>query len=111
MLRIAERPQETDRDRLHALGDEVANGGFRLLLVQRNDHFAEAVHALRYAADQALRHDGNRLRSFREVHHLANIAPAVAARAAHDVDRVLVALRGDEADAGAALLDDGIGPD
>src|SRR5438874_8639273 len=45
------------------------------------------------------------------MHHLADVAPAVAARAAHDVDRVLVPLGGDEPDLGAALLDDGIRAD
>src|SRR5690606_2725630 len=42
---------------------------------------------------------------------LADVAPAVAARAAHDVDRVLVPPGGDEPDARAALLDDGVRSD
>src|SRR6267143_1521559 len=45
------------------------------------------------------------------MHHLADVAAAVAARAAHDVDRVLVPLGGDETDLRAALLDDGVGAD
>src|SRR5712664_2894459 len=45
------------------------------------------------------------------MHHLADVAAAVAARAAHDVDRVLVPLGGDETHPRAALLDDGVGAD
>src|SRR6185503_13073232 len=105
----AERPQEADRDRLYALAEQLADRGLGFLLVELDHDFAEAVDALGDAADQALRHDRRGLGGLRKMHHLADVAPAVAARAAHDVDRVLVAARGDEADPGAALLDDGVG--
>ena len=108
---IPERPEKADGDRLHPLGEQAADRRLGLCFVQRNDDFAEAIHPLGDAADQALRDDRRGLRGFGEMHHLADVAAAVAARAAHDVDRVLVPLGGDETDLRAALLDDGVGAD
>ncbi len=39
------------------------------------------------------------------MHHLGDVARADAARAAHDMDRILVAARGDQPDFGAFALD------
>src|SRR5687767_11725881 len=45
------------------------------------------------------------------MHHLADVAPVVAARAAQDVDRILVAAGGDQAHLRALLLEDGVSAD
>src|SRR5262249_49893424 len=78
---------------------------------QLDDDLAEAVDALRDALDEALGDDRVGLCAFREMHDLAYVAAGDAARAAHDVDDVVVALGGDEAELRAAMLDDGIGAD
>ena len=108
---LEERPQEADRDRLHVLGEQLANGRLGLRLVEGHDDLPEAVHALGDAANEALRHDRARLLAFRDVHHLAHFAAVEPARAPHDVDDVVVPAGGDEADPGAPLLDDRVRAD
>ncbi len=103
--RKLERPEKTHGDGLDAGFDQALDRGLGFGLVQRNDHLAEAVDALRHALDQALGHDRHRLLAGGEVNHLGDIARGDAARAAHDVDRVLVAPRRDQADARAFSLD------
>ena len=96
---------------LDAFADQAADGGLGLRLVERHHHLAEAVDALGDAGDEALRHDRIGLLALREMHDLAHVAAADAARAAHDVDDVVVPARGDEADPRAALLHHGVGAD
>ena len=108
---LEERPQEADRDRLHVLGNELADGLLGLRLVQGDDDLPEAVHALGDAANEALRYDRARLPALRNVHHLAHFAAVEPARAPHDVDDVVVPAGGDEADPGAPLLDDRVRAD
>ena len=96
---------------LGRLASQRADRCLGLRLVEFYDDFSKTIHALGNASDQPFRHDRARLRGLGEVHHLADVAPAVAARAAHDVDGVLVAARGDEPDPRAFLLDDRVGAD
>ena len=65
----------------------------------------------RDAVDEALRHDRIGLVALGEVQDLGDVARGHAARAAHDVDGVLVALGGDQADFRALALDQGVGAD
>ncbi len=111
VLGMEERPQEADGDGLDAFGDEAVDRGLRLVLVQRHDHGAEAIDPLRHALDEALGHDRLGLLAFGEMHDQAHVAALQPARAAHDVDDVVVALGGDEPDLCAALLHDRVGAD
>ena len=108
---VAERPEEADRDGVAAGGDELADRALRLDLVERHDDLAEAVDALGNAMNEALRHDRIGLLALREVDDLGDVARGDAARAAHDVDRVLVALGRDQADLRALALDQRVGAD
>src|SRR5207249_8897228 len=103
--RILERPEKTDADRLDTRFDQALDRGLRFGLVQGHDHLAEAVDALRHALDQALGHDGDGLLARGKVDHLRDVARGNAARAAHDMDRVLVAPRRDQTYARALSLD------
>ncbi len=82
-----------------------------LVFVQGHHHLAEAIDPLRHAGDEALGHDRLGFLAFREMHDEAYVAALHAARAAHDVDHVVVALGGDEPDPGAAFLHDRVGAD
>jgi hypothetical protein len=106
---VEKGPEETDGDRLDAAVDEPADRRLRLGLVERHHHLAEAIDALGDALDQALGHDRIGLPAFREMHDLAHVAPADAARAPHDMDDVTMAFGGDQPDARAALLHHGVG--
>ena len=108
---VAERPEETDRDRVAPGVDKRADRLLGFHLVQRDDDFAEAVDALGHAADQALRHDRVRLLALGEMNDFGDVARGHAARATHDVDCVFVPLGRDQPDLRALPLDQRVGAD
>ncbi len=59
--RIAERPQQSHRKRLGAGVDQIAHRGANAVLVERNQHVAGLIDALAHFADQAARHDRDRI--------------------------------------------------
>src|SRR5258706_11403818 len=111
MPRFPERPEKANPDRLDALLDQAPDRGFDLSFVERHHDLAEAVDALRHALDEALRHDRHRLPAFGKVHDLADVTGTDSARAAHDVNGVLVPAGRDQADARPFSLDERIRAD
>ncbi len=93
--------QKADRDRLHALGEQAIDGGGRALAVERRDHLAAVVHAL---ADLASPPAGHERRGALEV---KVVEPREAQ--ASDLEQIAEALRGQEARARAAPLENGVG--
>src|SRR6266550_3395549 len=102
---ILERPEEANADRLDILQDEPPDRVLGLGFIERHHDLAEAVDALRNALDETLRHDGRGLPALGKVHDLADVARGHSARAAHDVDGILVAAGRDQAYARAFPLD------
>ncbi|MPL86103.1 hypothetical protein SDC9_32079 [bioreactor metagenome] len=102
---VQHRPDEGDRDRLDALGQEMAAGLAHVLLVQRAVHGAGRQHPLAHAAAQIARHQHPRRRI------VGVVAIAVFLVAEADLDAVLVAGRGDQPGARALVLDQRVQPD
>jgi len=100
-----------DTPEIDILLDQEPNRILSLGFVKRHDDFPEAVNALGHAGDESLGHDGRGLLTLRKVHDLADIARTHPARAAHDMDRILVTARGNQADACPFSLDEGIRTD
>ncbi len=108
---LLERPQEANSDRFDVLPDEAPDRVLGLGFIERHHDFAEAVDALGQALDETLRHDRHRLPALGKVHDLADVARGHSARAAHNVDGILVAARRDQADARSFSLEERIRAD
>src|SRR5438093_6001345 len=102
---LLERPEKANPDRLDVLQDEAPDRVLGLGFIERHHDLAEAVDALRHALDETLRHDRHRLSALGKVHDLTDIARGDSARAAHDVNGILVAPGRDQADARAFSLE------
>src|SRR5207249_10017029 len=102
---LLERPEKANPDRLAVLQDEAPDRVLGLGFIEWHHDLAEAVDALRQAHDETLRHDRHRLPALGKVHDLADIARGHSARAAHDVDGILVAAGRDQADARSFSLE------
>ena len=101
MRRIAIGVQEADGDRLDAFGDQALRDGAHLGGFERREHVAVAVHAFGHFQAMAARHQ--RIREVQE-----QVVDVVALLGAHLQD-VAEAARGDQAEARAAALDQGVG--
>jgi hypothetical protein len=101
--RIAIREQEDDRDRLDAVGGELARGGAHRLLVQRRQHLARRGQAPGNFAAAAARHE-RRGAAVQHVVHPQEIAAA-------DLQDVAEPLGGHEAGRGALALQERVDPD
>ncbi len=110
VLRIEERPQEGDGDRLdlHRL-DQMAHGPLGLGQVELLDHLAVAVDALANAPDRAGRHQGRGAIGAHGVLDAILGQPGPAAiGAARDQQRVLEAVRREQAGRCAVARQDGV---
>src|SRR5947209_13762581 len=96
---LLERPEEANPDRLDILQEEAPDRVLGLGFIERHHDLAEAIDAFRHALDETLRHDRHRLPALGKVHDLADVARGHSARAAHDVNGILVAAGRDQADA------------
>ena len=108
---VLERPEEAHADRVDSLREQPLDRRLGFGFVQGDHDLAEAVDALRDALDQALRDNRHGLRTLGKVHDLPDVARGDAARAAHDVDGVLVPARGDQPHLRAFSLDEGVRAD
>ena len=95
---VAERPQQRHRDRAHAVVEQGADLGARVVLVERDDDGAVAVDALGDLQRVPLGQQAVVLGLAQHVLQLVRRAPQVAALDVHDEDRVAVALGGEEPD-------------
>ena len=101
MRGIAIGVQEADGDRLDAVGDQALRHRAHFGGVERRQHVAVAVHALRHLQPMAARHQ--RVGEAQE-----QVVDVVALLGAH-LEDVAEAARGDQAEPRAAALDQGVG--
>ena len=99
--RVAEGPEERDRDRLHALVDEGVHGPAYGLLVERDDHVAVPVDPLHDLESEPLGDQAVGLALRHHVLQLVGGGAEVATLDVHDVDRVAVSDGGQEPDRAA----------
>ena len=112
VVAVEERPQEADRDRARAVGDQRVDRPCRLVVVHRDDHVAGAVEALGDAPDHPAVDDRRlRLVEMRLVDHLALGLAGDLLHHLADGDRVLMPLGGDQPGGDALALDHRVGRD
>ena len=100
VLGVSERPEQGDGDRADALGQDLADHCARVVLVERGNHHAGAIDALRHLAREPVRHDRARLILQNDLLQLMLRAAEIPPLDVHDVDRVAMALGGDKTDIG-----------
>jgi hypothetical protein len=94
--RVHESPQERDRDRLDAVGDELLHGGASLLLVERQHDVALPVDPLGDLPDQLRGDDRVGLAVARYVQQLLDRQSGRTPVGAHDQEVIAVAAGRDQ---------------
>ena len=111
MLRVLERPEQTNRQRFNSGGDKFVDRLFGRGEIERHHHLAEAVDALGHATDKARGNHGRGTLDVLEIGECAFVQADPARAHPADNQGVFETARHDQAGLGASALNHRIGSD